>query len=1003
MPRFLSTVLIAMLVNSGASAQMPAPEKVMATTLAGEACHTEGRESVRLVTSQPADANIICAGKPVGKISYSIVPTSSGPSAVSDATLSTAFGANRFKSEMESRLECEAERRLPNSVAPVLVIPCRQKNDGSPTLIMARLDHNLLQIVEAPATAYPVLLAMMGEGRDGLSQSQLTVDAKALWSVPVTIASTADLEAIRNALMNARVASSQMQHSAAEAGFRSALALQTRLFGDSDVAANEILLDLALSVSNLGRSDEAEALIRRAAPIAEQSVRASDRARLTAYQGFIAANRGDFLAAMSFARAATAAWRAIAGESNSTDALANMLGAGAAATADAELAHALNFEAAMMLRNDLITSAFASAGEALLIVQRLSDEPRWWKSDILLTLGEISSAQGRLSAAEAYLKGSLAERQQIFGEGPSTLRVRTALGRAYQAEGMLTSAIIAYREAIKTARSLPHNSIPFTPNDLIPFAAAVVDYAATLDDPAARLGLFAEAFDAFQMVRVPLIDRTIALASARLSADTPELAKLVRRLENMAQEESTARIRLAHQQSLPPEQRSAENEESLTGEIAKSSSAGTALQREIARRFPGFSELADAKLPTLDAVRGRLREKEGLITFLIGRDRSFVQIVRREGVVIAQVPVGAAALQTTVARLRRGLEIQGRSVSEFDLDTAHQLYRDLFGGIQTELGMVDRLVILPTGPLASLPFSLLVVKPSGSGGYGKAHWLVREKLLAYAPSLGSFVNLRSTRLTGIQPKLLLAFGNPVLGPAQSTTAQRSAMASFSGACLSGGVTPPELLQSLASLPDTATEIGSVAKSLRSTNVDIRLGADANEAGLRGETLEDYRILYFATHGLLPGELRCQSAPGLVLTPPVTPAQSRDNDGLLDSSEIAKLSIKADLVVLSACNTAADGKNFGGESLSGLAASFFYAGARSLVVSHWQVPSAATTRLMSTLFGTMGEMPDLTIDDALGKAQLEMIADPRTAHPFFWAAFVVMGDGAIKPMGARDGL
>jgi CHAT domain-containing protein len=139
----------------------------------------------------------------------------------------------------------------------------------------------------------------------------------------------------------------------------------------------------------------------------------------------------------------------------------------------------------------------------------------------------------------------------------------------------------------------------------------------------------------------------------------------------------------------------------------------------------------------------------------------------------------------------------------------------------------------------------------------------------------------------------------------------------------------------------------------------------------------------------------------VLTPPLQPAVSPDNDGLLDSSEIARLSIKADLVVLSACNTAANGKNFGGESLSGLAASFFHAGARSLVVSHWQVPSAATTRLMASMFGAMGAAPDLTIDDALRKAQLEMLGDSRTAHPFFWAAFVIMGDGAIKPLEVRN--
>jgi len=211
---------------------------------------------------------------------------------------------------------------------------------------------------------------------------------------------------------------------------------------------------------------------------------------------------------------------------------------------------------------------------------------------------------------------------------------------------------------------------------------------------------------------------------------------------------------------------------------------------------------------------------------------------------------------------------------------------------------------------------------------------------------------------------------------------------------------PVLLRSLSSLPDTASEIRSVAQSLRSSAITLRLGADADEEGLRKERLDDYRILYFATHGLLPGELRCQSEPGLVLTPPAAPALSHEQDGLLASSEIAKLSIKADLVVLSACNTATSARGFGGESLSGLASSFFHAGARSLVVSHWQVPSAATSRLMSSMFGGMGENTNLPVDEALRDAQLRLADSPESSHPFFWAAFVIMGDGTTRPLQTR---
>ena len=180
-----------------------------------------------------------------------------------------------------------------------------------------------------------------------------------------------------------------------------------------------------------------------------------------------------------------------------------------------------------------------------------------------------------------------------------------------------------------------------------------------------------------------------------------------------------------------------------------------------------------------------------------------------------------------------------------------------------------------------------------------------------------------------------------------------------------------------------------------------LAENATEANLRSKSLSDYRILYFATHGVLPGELKCESEPGLVLTPPDTIATTRSTDGLLDASEIAALELRADLVVLSACNTASDGgEKLGGETLSGLAEAFFHAGARSLLVSHWQVPSAATARLMIDAFKTVGADPGLSIDKALAQAQLKAIANPATAHPFFWAAFVLIGDGASSPLNER---
>jgi len=399
----------------------------------------------------------------------------------------------------------------------------------------------------------------------------------------------------------------------------------------------------------------------------------------------------------------------------------------------------------------------------------------------------------------------------------------------------------------------------------------------------------------------------------------------------------------------------------------------------------------------LDQLRGRLGVDEGMLIYLVGKKTSFVQLVTRKKTTVAPVPVGSAALETVVARLRRGLEIEGSSVNDFDLDAAHGLYQDLFAGLKDEIADLKRLVIVPAGALANLPFGVLVTKPPALGQYLSAHWLTNDFDISYSPTITSFVNLRSTRLVGQHARKLLAVGNPVLAPLQRVAAQEAAFASVISSCQSGDIIPPQLLRSLASLPDTANEIYNVSKALGGNASDILLGGQATEPTLRARNLADYRILYFATHGLLPGEIRCQSQPGIVLTPPSEPAETHFGDGLFDASEIAALPMTADLVVLSACNTAASGKADGGQSLSGLAASFFRAGAKSLLVSHWQVPSAATGALMSSMFATLSKTPNMSVDTALRTAQSGLSKTPGFAHPFFWAAFVLMGDGAIKPL------
>jgi CHAT domain-containing protein len=200
---------------------------------------------------------------------------------------------------------------------------------------------------------------------------------------------------------------------------------------------------------------------------------------------------------------------------------------------------------------------------------------------------------------------------------------------------------------------------------------------------------------------------------------------------------------------------------------------------------------------------------------------------------------------------------------------------------------------------------------------------------------------------------------------------------------------------LAPLPESAAELRAVARRLGAAESDLKLGPAASETTVKGTDLSVYRVVYFATHGLVGGEIASLAEPALALTIPKEPTEL--DDGLLTASEVAQLKLNADWVVLSACNTAAGDKP-GAEALSGLARAFFYAGARALLVSHWQVDSDAAVRLTTSTFDALKKEPTIGRAEALRRAMLAMIEDPSNpwnAYPDYWGPFSIVGEGGAS--------
>lgn len=306
------------------------------------------------------------------------------------------------------------------------------------------------------------------------------------------------------------------------------------------------------------------------------------------------------------------------------------------------------------------------------------------------------------------------------------------------------------------------------------------------------------------------------------------------------------------------------------------------------------------------------------------------------------------------------------------------------------------------GPLSSLPPLLLVTKDPTGKTLRDVDWLVRTHAVTVLPSVTSLKVLRGKSAIASAKKPLIGFADPLFNPDSRRLTQNTHIANDVAAArgLRGTAADlAELKAALPPLPETADELRKVAASVRADPADIILGPAATVTRVKEEKLDLFRIVYFATHGLLAGDVadfaKLNAEPALVLSLPEQPTEF--DDGLLTASEVAQLKLNADWVVLSACNTAAGDKP-GAEALSGLARAFFYAGGRSLLVSHWEVETNSAVALMTGTFVALAANPQLSHGEALRQSMLAMInhpQQPNLVEPKYWAPFVVVGEPA-KP-------
>ena len=618
---------------------------------------------------------------------------------------------------------------------------------------------------------------------------------------------------------------------------------------------------------------------------------------------------------------------------------------------------------------------------------------RWLLSEIEIERALVAEARGDRAGAVTAFDTAIATLADSFPESPALLSAKARKAGYLLRSGDAAGGRALFEQVVADSRAMADGS-----SALAGSMAPYFDLLARDGSATAAASMFA----ATQLLQRPGVAQTQAILARQYSAGSDEGSALFRlavaRTREILREEGEVR-RLEALPAPTDAQRAA---------VAAGKSSIEALRADQVRiqsrlaDFPRYRTIAPTGVE-FGEMQAALRDGEGYYKMLQIGEAVFALYATRGTARAMRLAPSAAALAADVTALRDSIvKIEnGEAVTEpFDLKRARAMYLALFGAVDGEVRGLKHLVFEPDGPMLQLPPHLLPASQAGvdaydvrrvaSGGdpfdFTGVDWLGRGRQMSISVSPRSFLDMRA-----IAPSRA---ARAYIGMGQNAVALTRPMAAVADEC----DWPIALWQ--APIDAAELKLGEARFGPQQSRI-VTDAAFNDTALLGGDQLDDYRVLHFATHGLVTAPRPdCPARPALV-----TSFAPDGSDGLLSFREIFDLKLDADVVILSACDTAgsataavsreagiATGGNY---ALDGLVRAFVGAGARSVVASHWPVPDDfdATKRLVG---GLVNARPGQPLAGALGEAQAKLMDDPKTSHPFYWAAFIILGDGA-KPL------
>jgi CHAT domain-containing protein len=797
--------------------------------------------------------------------------------------------------------------------------------------------------------------------------------------------------------------------------------------GDTPVGRAEALVNEALQKSNLGRFAEADSLFARAAELVGSDLVVARRLRN--YRAIHDLNQGDAKAALAeldktLAKGVTASRASVTGTPeidsalsrrlNAEDKFGKQLGEQSDELLPDEKIEILDGQAhqlrgtALRLNGDRAGAREAlrqADGELLAVRGGKVASILWMRAQIFGDLGALAEEDGdRASASRLY--GQAVDLLEANYPGSAVLLNSKARLAGYLARnGQVAAAETMFSEIV--------HSQPDTSNLPPSFANVLRPYVDLLLKKGDDLKVTDEIFAATQLIVRPGLAQTQAVLARELTGGTDEASRLFRQSVTLTRQAERARIELARVQDLAkPSPQDAVRARVLRATLDTSLEEQLVTQAALAD-FPRFRAISSDTI-TLPDLQKILRPGEAYYRMTIVGDHVYAMMITatsaqavKLGTTGKQLDEQVAALRDTISTVENGQ----RTTYPFDVALSHQLYSELFGPFGGPLTAVKHLIFEPDGAMLRLPPNLLVMDQASVDAYQQRaktsdeaaydfrgiSWLGRDRDISTAVSPRSFAQLRSARPS--------AGRKEYLGLGENTPPAASAQGQVPAAADRDCILPLSSWTHPISAKELETA-GSILRKLDPNGVEIVTRRQFTDTGLEARSdLDQYRILHFATHGVVTARAaKCAAQPALL-----TSFGGSGSDGLLTFKEIFDLHLDADLVILSACDTAGQasaaatqqaGLSTGGDvALDGLVRAFVGAGGRLVIASHWPVPDDynATQRLITGLFSAPPGTPTVT---ALRLSQRQLMDDVNTSHPFYWSAFAAVGDGempVIRPV------